>query len=76
MGNGKPIKDTWGKIVRDGDTVTFSYGIPPVGVRATVKEIDGALWVLTPGHKPERAPLRRLRSYVGCFYREQEDTPA
>lgn len=65
------VKDEDGNKVRDGDRITFSYGIPPVVVRATVQEIDGVLWAMTPGHKPDRCRLNRLRSIIGCFYKDR-----
>lgn len=64
------IKDEWKQEVKDGDTVTFSYGIPPVGVKAPVQEIDGELWAITKGHNPEKCKLRELRKFVGDFYKE------
>lgn len=63
------IKDSDGIPVSAGDTISFSYGIPPVGVRASVVEVAGVLWALTPGHKPGRAKLKDLMRYVGGFWK-------
>ena len=63
-------KDSFGEVVKAGDIVSFSYGIPPVGVKAKVVDRDGKLIVLTPGHNPEECNLRSLRTHVGDFYKE------
>jgi hypothetical protein len=55
--------------VGDGDSIEFSYGIPPVRVIAKVKQIGKSLVVLTPGHEPEQCYLRSLRQYVGSWYK-------
>lgn len=55
--------------VTAGDTVLFTYGIPPIVVRARIRHIDGVLWVMTPGHRPDSVRLRELRSMVGGFYK-------
>lgn len=65
------VWDADGEKVRAGDAVRFSYGIPPVGVVAQVVEDGGELWILTPGHNPERSKLAALRKNVGCFYKEE-----
>lgn len=62
-------RDDDGEFVYAGDTVSFSYGIPPVGVRGKVFERDGDLWVSTPGHKPKECRLRSLRRYVGAWWK-------
>jgi hypothetical protein len=64
------VKDGNGQKVMAGDTVYFSYGIPPVYVVAKITEINGVLWALTPDHHPEKCRLNRLNSYVGGFYRQ------
>lgn len=63
------IKDDWGNVIKAGDVVSFSYGIPPVGVKAKVEERDGVLWILTPGHNPPEAKLSYLRKWFN-FYKE------
>lgn len=57
-------KDSDGKIVRAGDRIRFSYGIPPIVVVAEVVERDGVLIALTPGHNPDECKLRTLRRHV------------
>lgn len=55
-------KDAFGARIRSGDIISFSYGIPPVGVRGEVY-VDNVLWVkVPPPHKPERITLRKLLS--------------
>ena len=63
----RPIKDEDGTIVKEGDFIRFSYGIPPVVVRAEIIARDGKLIALTPGHKPDECSLRQLRRHVGNF---------
>ena len=62
-------KDDDGAATRAGDVVFFTYGIPPVRVLAEVVERDGVLWVLTPEHNPKECKLKKLRGYVGAWYR-------
>ena len=64
------VLDSDGVEVRPGDTVRFSYGIPPVAVVARVIERDGKMIVLTPGHNPEESNLRSLKRHVGAFWKE------
>ena len=56
------IKDDDGNEINEGDVVSFSYGIPPVGVKADVKKhIDGKLIIEVRGeHQPRFYPLKRL----------------
>jgi hypothetical protein len=61
------IKDYDGKPVRAGDTIYFTYGIPPVGVEAKVIERDGELIYLSPGHRPEEGTLDDLEEHVGLW---------
>lgn len=58
----RPIKDDEGNEITDGDVVYFSYGIPPVGVKADVqKDSDGRLIIEVRGeHNPRFYPLRKL----------------
>lgn len=56
--------------VKDGDTVRFAYGIPPVVVDANIIERDGKLIGLCPGHTPPKFNLRSLRRYVGVWYKK------
>lgn len=62
------ILDSDGVEVRAGHVLSFSYGIPPVGVRARVVDRDGKLIALTPGHKPSECPVSALKRHVGDFY--------
>lgn len=62
-------KDEDGLPIRAGDVIQFSYGIPPVRVEAKIKDIDGTLYAMTPGHKPDKCRLSELRRHVGNFYR-------
>ena len=68
------IFDDFGDEVKVGDYVSFSYGIPPTGVRALVVFEDGEFWVLTPRHNPKRGKLETLEDNVGCFYIVGSDT--
>lgn len=52
-------KDAFGARIRSGDIISFSYGIPPVGVRGEVY-VDGVLMVKTPGHNPPVIRLSKL----------------
>lgn len=65
----KLSKDSNGDELRDGDLITFSYGIPPVGVVARLVDRDGHLFALTPGHNPAECRLDRLKRYVHDFYK-------
>lgn len=65
----KAIKDDWGNIIKAGDTISFSYGIPPVGVKAKVEERNGILWVLTPEHNPKESKLSYIKKWFN-FYKE------
>jgi hypothetical protein len=64
----KKIYDADGVQVTDGCEVSFSYGIPPVGVIAPVIERDGDLIVITKGHHPEESYAMHLKDAVGDFY--------
>ncbi len=66
---GPDIRDDDGAIVKVGDRINFSYGIPGVRVEGDLVEEQGVLSVLTPGHKPERCELSKLRGYVGHFWK-------
>jgi hypothetical protein len=66
----RPIKDDDGIEVREGDVIHFSYGIPPVGVKAPVINRNGKLIVITKGHNPPECPLSSLRKHIGNFWVE------
>lgn len=58
-----------GHKIKAGDSIWFSYGIPPVRVVAKVERIGSLLYAMTPDHNPRRCELGRLRKFVGCFYK-------
>jgi len=64
-----PSVDDDGEIITDGDSVCFSFGIPPIRVVAPVVTIHGELWILTPVYNPTRCKLKELRECVGGFYK-------
>jgi len=64
------LRDDDGVWTTAGDTVRFSYGIPPVGVDALIIERGGKLIGLSPGHAPSEFNLRALRRYVGNWYKK------
>jgi len=64
------ILDDDGETVRNGDVILFSYGIPPVRVFGSVVLLKRELWVLTPGHNPDRCRMAELRDHVGAFYKQ------
>ena len=63
------MRDNDGEWVSAGDTVRFSYGIPPVVVDAPIIERDNKLIGLCPGHRPTEFNLRSLRRHVGNWYK-------
>ena len=63
------LRDDDGEWVTAGDTVHFSYGIPPVSVDARIIERGGRLIGLCPGHNPPAFNLRSLRRYVGSWHK-------
>jgi hypothetical protein len=64
-----PYHDDDGIRIKQGDWVSFCYGIPPIYVRAEVVRIGNLLIVLTPGHTPDHCRLSELREFVGGFYK-------
>ena len=65
---GKMLKDSDGVRVRAGDTITFSYGIPPVRVVAPVVSKNNRLMAITEGHNPSECPVSELMEHVGDFW--------
>ena len=63
------MKDDDGKTVKAGDTIYFSYGIPPIRVDAPVVKEGGKLVAITKGHNPEKCSLKELKEYVGQFWK-------
>ena len=60
--------DTNKKQIRAGMTVLFSFGIPPINVRAKIIKRGGKLIALTPGHNPPECPVHSLKRHVGYLY--------
>lgn len=67
------FKDDDGNWVYEGDTITFSYGIPPIKVTAKIMNRSGTLWVLPQNPLTEGCPLRALRSYVGAWWKHEDN---
>lgn len=65
------MRDDDGELVQGGDSVQFSYGIPPVRVVAKLVQRRNKLLVLTPGHAPAESNLRNLRKHVGEWFKLQ-----
>lgn len=61
--------DDNGKIVKHGDVIEFSYGIPSRRVVAPVERRGKHLFALTAGHHPIEVRLDQLRGMVGSWYR-------
>lgn len=61
--------DDDGNRVSVGDTIRFSYGIPPVCVTAKLVQRGKQLIALTPGHNPTECNLRNLRKYIGGWFK-------
>ena len=62
-------KDNDGFEVRAGDTVSFSFGIPPKRVEGVLFERDGKLMMPCEGVTPKEATLMQLRHHVGGFWK-------
>ena len=59
-----------GSWVYSGDSIMFSYGIPPVRVIADIADENGSLIGVCRGdHTPKTFNLRGLRRYVSCWYK-------
>lgn len=63
----KTIKDDFGEIINPGDFISFSYGIPPVDVKAEIINRDGKLIALTPGHNPSEASLSYIKKWFNIY---------
>lgn len=66
------LLDSDGNEVKAGDTIIFSYGIPPVKVIAPIEERDGKLWAITKGHNPEICNARALKKMNIEFWKENQ----
>ena len=65
----KTFRDSEGNRVRAGDRLTFTYGMPPVRVVASVAyNRDNRLVVLAEGHNPPECYLSDLSEFVGDYY--------
>lgn len=62
------ITDSDGTPVTHGCEISFSFGIPPITVKALVVQRDGVLTALTPGLRPDSCPVAKLRAHVGDFW--------
>ena len=62
-------KDNDGFEVCAGDTVSFSFGIPPKRVEGVLFERDGKLMMPCEGVTPKEATLAQLRHHVGGFWK-------
>ncbi len=62
------LKDSDGKRVKAGMTITFSYGIPPVRVIAPIVHRGSRLVAVTEGHNPSECPVSELMEHVGDFW--------
>lgn len=70
------LLDDDGEKVRAGDSIRFSYGMPPVVVDAKIVQRRGQLIALTPGHDPAECNLRSLRKYVGGWHKQNVSSEA
>ncbi len=68
------LTDDYGREVKAGDMIAFTYGVPLVGVVASVIERGGRLIALTPGHNPCECRVDRLRYHVGEFHIQHKET--
>lgn len=62
------IKDADGNDIYVGDSVNFSFGIPPTGVIAPIAFIDGGFFAITDNHNPPKSLLSELKEHVGEFF--------
>lgn len=63
-------RDDDNRTVRAGDTIWFSYGIPPVLTHAKIMQRGKSLIAVTEGHSPTECNLRSLRRHVGAWFKE------
>lgn len=68
----RETKADCGTIIKDGDVISFSYGIPPTREIADISEIDGRLFATMRGNsKPNQCALGKLKKYVERIYKEK-----
>ena len=63
------LKDEDGNLVQAGDTIKFSFGIPPKKVLAKIVSRKGRLVALTPNNRPQQVFLKDLSEYVGEWWK-------
>ena len=69
------IKADCGTIIKKGDVISFSFGIPPKKEIADVGEHGGSLIATMRGSsKPNQASLGYLKKCVGKLYLERSLT--
>jgi len=68
--------DNEGELVRAGDLIAFSFGIPGRRVEGRLFARDGQLIMPTPDVTPTEATLPMLRKHVGGFWKVSEKTMA
>lgn len=66
--------DDDGNQVSAGDSIRFTYGIPPVLVVARVVQRGNQLVALTTGHNPPECNLRKLRKHVGQWFKDDSSS--
>jgi hypothetical protein len=67
----KNIKADCGSVIKAGDKISSSYGIPPTRICGNVFSRDGELWVSVDGnHKPKLASLKEFKETLFVIYKE------
>ena len=64
----KSLKDSNGVLVKAGDVIVSSYGIPPRRLEGKVIERDGKLIVLTPDSNPKESTLHSFKYHLHEFW--------
>ena len=62
------VRDEDDRIVKAGDVLVSSYGIPPRRLEGQVIERKGKLIVLTPDSNPKECTLHAFQRHLGTFY--------
>lgn len=58
------LQDSEGTDIYEGDVLSGSYGIPPVGIRAPVEFHAGAFYAITSGHNPSICLLSEFIEHI------------